>query len=77
MKKGLNREDLNNQIIQKISLYVNKYPEMRFEQALINLGICDMSIVDGKPKYDLLFYRESCDTLSNIQKREQDEKISK
>ena len=54
------RQECNNKIIQKIYDYINKYPEVRFLQALYNLGIVKVN--------EDQWYEESQDTLENMAK---------
>lgn len=52
------RQECNNKIIQRLSEYVNKYPEIRFLQALYNLDIVKVN--------EDQWYEESQDTLENM-----------
>ena len=60
MAKIEKRQECNNKIIQKLSEYINKYPQVRFLQALYNLNI----VCTNKDQW----YEESQDTLKNIKK---------
>lgn len=53
-----NRTVANFQILDKLKKYLVQHSDMRFNQALINLGIVEV----GKD----LFYEESVDTLNKI-----------
>lgn len=54
------RQSSNKIILEHISEYLEKYPDMRFIQALQNLGIIDKKGTDR-------FYEESIDTLNIIE----------
>ena len=54
------RNECNNKIILRLSEYVNKYPEIRFLQALYNLDIVKVN--------EDQWYEESQDTLENMVK---------
>ena len=53
-----NRQVSNFEIINKIVMYLTKYPDTRFHQALINLGISEV----GRDQ----FYEESVTTLERM-----------
>ena len=59
------RSRYNTLLIEKVSAYLNKHPELRFIQALWALGI-----IDGTDK----FYEESIVTYNRINKNEINEK---
>lgn len=52
------RQVSNFEIINKIVMYLTKYPDTRFHQALINLGISEV----GRDQ----FYEESVTTLERM-----------
>lgn len=52
------RQVSNFEIINKLVAYLTKYPDLRFHQALINLGITEI----GKDQ----FYEESVITLERM-----------
>lgn len=54
------RQECNNKIIQRLSKYLDKYPETRFLQALYNLDIVKVN--------EDQWYEESQDTLENMVK---------
>ena len=54
------RQSSNKIILEHISEYLEKYSDMRFIQALQNLGIIDKEGTDR-------FYEESIDTLNIIE----------
>ena len=56
-----NRQENNKEIIKYISNIVDKFPDLRFNQILWNLGLCihDSSGTD-------LFYEEPSKTLERI-----------
>lgn len=53
----------NHKILEAIQEYIDKYPEIRFGQALVNLGIIkyDSGNVIRDP-----FYEEPCETLCHM-----------
>ena len=53
-----NRQEVNKEILMILESYLDKYPDMRFGQALIGLGAID-------PDCDE-FYTESDVTLQNM-----------
>lgn len=53
-----NRQTSNFEIINKLVMHLTKYPDLRFHQALINLGITEI----GKDQ----FYEESVTTLKRM-----------
>jgi hypothetical protein len=53
-----NRQIYNREIVKKISEMVEKYPDLRFTQILLNMEILDK-------KRDL-FYEESLTTLMRV-----------
>lgn len=52
------RQVTNFEIINKLVMYLTKYPDTRFHQALINLGISEV----GRDQ----FYEESVTTLERM-----------
>lgn len=52
------RQVSNFEIINKLVMYLTKYPDTRFHQALINLGISEV----GRDQ----FYEESVTTLERM-----------
>ena len=52
------RQVSNFEIINKLVMYLTKYPDTRFHQALINLGISEVGIDQ--------FYEESVTTLERM-----------
>lgn len=52
------RQESNFEIINKLVMYLTKYPDTRFHQALINLGISEV----GRDQ----FYEESVTTLERM-----------
>ena len=52
------RQVSNFEIINKIVMYLTKYPDTRFHQALINLGVTEV----GRDQ----FYEESVTTLERM-----------
>jgi len=52
------RQESNFEIINKIVMYLTKYPDTRFHQALINLGVTEV----GRDQ----FYEESVTTLERM-----------
>ena len=54
-----NRQFYNKQIINKLSAFIDKYPDLRFGQLLIDLGCVEDS--------QSLFYEESKDTFKKIE----------
>lgn len=61
-----NRQVRNFEIINKLVAYLTKYPDLRFHQALINLGITEI----GKDQ----FYEESVTTLKRMIENESSRK---
>lgn len=53
-----NRQFYNKQILSKLSAFIDKYPDLRFGQLLIDVGCVEDS--------QSLFYEESKDTLNKI-----------
>lgn len=60
------RQASNFKIIEKLAEYLMKYPDLRFNQALINLGITEI----GKDQ----FYEESVTTLERMIENENNRK---
>jgi len=52
------RQVSNFEIVNKIVMYLTKYPDTRFHQALINLGVTEV----GRDQ----FYEESVTTLERM-----------
>lgn len=52
------RQESNFEIINKLVMYLTKYPDTRFHQALVNLGISEV----GRDQ----FYEESVTTLERM-----------
>jgi hypothetical protein len=43
------RQEINNQLVQQLYELINKYPDMRFSQALLNFGfVRDTNLQDGR-----------------------------
>lgn len=70
----MNRRKTNLEIIQILTNYLIEYPDIRFTQALYNLGIATHSIehikecdtCDATPNYRDIFYEEPEKTLAKI-----------
>lgn len=60
------RQASNFKIIEKLAECLTKYPDLRFHQALINLGITEI----GKDQ----FYEESVTTLERVIENENSRK---
>lgn len=59
LKEMINKRQVSNfEIINKIVMYLTKYPDTRFHQALINLGVTEV----GRDQ----FYEESVTTLERM-----------
>mgnify|MGYP001728158179 FL=1 len=59
LKEMIKKRQVSNfEIINKIVMYLTKYPDTRFHQALINLGISEV----GRDQ----FYEESVTTLERM-----------
>lgn len=54
-----NRQDYNQQIVNLLSWYVEKYPDIRFGQLLVD--------IECVPDSQSIFYEESKNTLERIQ----------
>ena len=52
-----NRQVANRELLKVLSEYVEKYPQQRFGQILVNYGF----VTQGDP-----FYEESVDTLEKV-----------
>lgn len=65
-----NRQEYNKKILAILSEYVEKYPDMRFTQALWNLKLIDHEpIIDHKPLIIIdRYYEEPWVTLERIGK---------
>ena len=61
-----NRQVSNFEIINRLVMCLTKYPDLRFHQALINLGITEI----GKDQ----FYEESVTTLERMIENENNRK---
>ena len=72
----MTRLQANEQIIYKILDYIRNYPDMRFGQALYNMGIATHCMEDHKTPDDEvfltinrdIFFEESVDTLEKLTK---------
>ena len=59
LKEMIKKRQVSNfEIINKLVMYLTKYPDTRFHQALINLGISEVG------RYQ--FYEESVTTLERM-----------
>ncbi len=59
LKEMIEKRQVSNfEIINKIVMYLTKYPDTRFHQALINLGVTEV----GRDQ----FYEESVTTLERM-----------
>lgn len=59
LKEKIKKRQVSNfEIINKLVMYLTKYPDTRFHQALINLGISEV----GRDQ----FYEESVTTLERM-----------
>lgn len=59
LKEMIEKRQVSNfEIINKLVMYLTKYPDTRFHQALINLGISEV----GRDQ----FYEESVTTLERM-----------
>lgn len=63
------RQQSNVEILQIIGDAVMKYPDLRFGQILINLGIIEYERCDGIPTTKDPFNEESVVTLNRIKKK--------
>ena len=61
----MTRQEANRKILHRLSCYIHDNPEIRFCQALFNLGIVDDSSVDYTTWKDE-YYTESVDTLEGM-----------
>lgn len=53
------RSFYNQEILNLIALYLDKYPDQRFNQALVNLDIAvTLHNKDGEPPINILDYNE-------------------
>ncbi len=67
MKKK-NRQTPNLEILQKLNWHFELYPDMRFGQALINLGIVEqveVSLRSGDPDFNKVFWKDDFYTESS------------
>lgn len=63
------RQDANLDILTIIEEEVMKYPDLRFGQILVNLGIIEYERCDGIPTTKDPFNEESVVTLNRIKKK--------
>ena len=56
------RQKYNKELLEKIKLYVEMYPDWRFHQILQNIGICMR--VQGD-----MFFEESYETVKRVRER--------
>lgn len=71
MKK---REENNKLILDALTVYLQKYPDMRFGQALINMGIVDVN--EGKISEPQLWNEESSSTLKRLKIKDDTQNVS-
>jgi hypothetical protein len=65
----MTRLEANIEILKILSEYLEKNPDMRFGQALNNLGIVEQKLnIDGSTVWENYFYIESEDTLNRMKK---------
>lgn len=70
----MNRQHYNKQILELLSAYVDRYPDMRFGQMLSNLNIAshileqfhDSELKTTRPVYKDIFFPESEETLATV-----------
>lgn len=65
----MNRKASNLEIMDRLSEYFSKYPDMRFGQALLNLGIVEIFECPNTDKlyWKNAFYEESKEILKRIE----------
>lgn len=61
------RQESNLQILDILKMYVMKYPDIRFGQALSNLNIIEYNYSDVMPKTQDPFHDESIDILERVE----------
>lgn len=66
----MNRKEYNEKILTLLKEYLEKYPDIRFIQALWNLGIIDSEVIDS-PGHEIFvprdrFYEEPDETYKRI-----------
>lgn len=68
----MTRKEANLQILARITKYINQYPDMRFGQALRNLGvIVDVSDpIGGEPKWMNHFMEEPTSMIKRMNEEE-------
>ena len=62
------RQIANRKILEEIKGLVEKYPDIRFTQLLINMGIVEERFEDCKRIIECDWNEESVDTLEKIRK---------
>lgn len=68
-KKIKARREANREILRALTSYIEAHDEIRFGQALVNLGI--VQLIQDPTSFDITgakdpFYEESVDTLKRI-----------
>lgn len=70
----MKREENNKLILDALTTYLQKHPDMRFGQALINMGIVDVN--EGKISEQQLWNEESSTTLKRLKTNITSENVS-